>query len=116
MGGWEGAWHNSPAAIARPRRRGDRMKRRELLTSKKVPSNRHFWHQNCQTSAEFDTLDSSFVRRSSLTAFAILRGGEWPRYQQVSRERPRYRRSADRVALAGSSWKACLELCRRDAE
>src|SRR5262249_12667153 len=28
----QGAWHNSAAAIARPRRRGDRMKRREFIT------------------------------------------------------------------------------------
>ena len=40
------------------------MKRRELLTSKKAPWNRHFLHQNCQTPVEFDTLDSSFVRFS----------------------------------------------------
>src|SRR5216684_3341030 len=38
------------------------MKRRELLTSKKAPRNRHFLHHNCQTPFEFDTLDSSFVR------------------------------------------------------
>jgi hypothetical protein len=38
------------------------MKRRELLTSKKVPWNRHFLPQKCQTPVEFDTLDSSFVR------------------------------------------------------
>ena len=40
------------------------MKRRELLTSKKAPWNRHFLHPNCQTPVEFDTLDSSFVRAS----------------------------------------------------
>jgi hypothetical protein len=40
----------------------NQMKRRELLTSKKAPWNRRFWHPNCQTSVEFDTLDSSFVR------------------------------------------------------
>jgi len=38
------------------------MKRRELLTSKKALWIRHFWYPNCQTSVEFDTLDSSFVR------------------------------------------------------
>ena len=40
------------------------MKRRELLTSKKAPWNRHFLHHKCQTPVEFDTLDSSFVRAS----------------------------------------------------
>ena len=40
------------------------MNRRELLTSKNAPWNRHFLHPNCQTSAEFDTLDLSFVRFS----------------------------------------------------
>src|SRR5262249_20678614 len=42
----------------------DRLKRRELLTSKKVPWNRHFLHQKCLGSSFPDTFDSSFVRAS----------------------------------------------------
>jgi hypothetical protein len=38
------------------------MKRRELLTSKKAPWNRHFLHHKCQTRLDFDTL--GFVIRS----------------------------------------------------
>jgi hypothetical protein len=40
----------------------DQLKRRELLTSKKAPWNRHFWHPKCHTPVGCDTLDSSFVR------------------------------------------------------
>ena len=38
-----------PESILAPRRRGDRRKRRELLTSKKVPWNWHFLHQVSNT-------------------------------------------------------------------
>jgi hypothetical protein len=47
-----------------PRRRGDRMKRRDLLASKKAPSTGHFLHSKCQGASRPDTLDSSFVRRT----------------------------------------------------
>jgi hypothetical protein len=53
------------------------MKRRELLTSKKAPSNQHFLHRKCQTPVEFDTL------RSGLFASAIV---AYPsRYVQVAK-------------------------------
>src|SRR5262249_18572762 len=52
------------ADAACPRRRGYRMNRRELFVSFSTPWNRHFWHPKCQTSVQFDTLDSSFVRGS----------------------------------------------------
>jgi ABC-type uncharacterized transport system substrate-binding protein len=45
-------------------------KRRELLTSKKAPWNRHFWQHKCQTSVQFDTWIRHSFAHHSITSLA----------------------------------------------
>jgi hypothetical protein len=46
------------------------MKRRELLTSKKAPWNRHFWQHKRQTSVQFDTWIRHSFALHSITSSA----------------------------------------------
>ena len=67
-------WDRGSELNANPRRRGDRMNRRELFVAFSSPWNRHFWHPNCKTRGNF-TLSShpSFTPHSITSSAATCK-------------------------------------------